>query len=590
MSRGALWNAVFGVFVACGVAAGCTDDGPAATDTSGADVADTAVGLDGGDDAAAEVDVAGDVAGDASFDDVADVAVDTGPEQVCAPGTWSCANPMERQQCNDAGTGWNAAEACGEERQCRLGNCAVRCPNNPKFGIYVGCEFWATDLPNYPDPTLNPTPENLPWALVVSNPGETAVTVAFELPPLLSYAPDDDVVEPGTSSVFQLPNINVQGTSVGQHGVHLVTSGPVLVHQFNPWDARYSNDATLLLPDVMLGMDHVILSWATSPLEFVQIIPGVPAPPNQNGYFTVIAAHDQTKVTFQTSAPVRASAPIPTLGANQLHTVTLNRGQVLSVQSDPGRLTENADISGTRVSADKPIAVFGGHEQATVGDPPPADPLNPEVRPTLCCADHLESQMLPVSLLGQRYFAVKSPPRGKTVIEPDFWRIQAAIAGVTLTTDPPLAGASGATLAQKGQFVQVKTPESFEIRATGPVQVGQYLVSQGATEGVIGDASLLVLAPVERFRRDYAFMLPDGGYQELWAVIVKPKAATVSIDGVVVTARFQPIGATDHEFAWVQLTAGVHEASSTERFGLNLYGYSRAVSFAFIGGIAGPRE
>jgi len=247
-------------------------------------------------------------------------------------------------------------------------------------------------------------------------------------------------------------------------------------------------------------------------------------------------------------------------------------------------------MTGTRVSADKPIAVFGGHEQALIGDPPPQDPIDPENTKSLCCADHLEAQMLPTTLLGTTYFAIKSPPRGTTTIEPDFWRIQAADNGVTITTDPPQAGASGRVLTKKGDFVQIKTAASFQVNATGPIQIGQYLVSQGATEDFIGDPSLMVLVPAARFRRDYAFMLPDEGYRKLWASIVREIGQAVTIDGSPVAARFAQVGSTGWEYAWVELAAGVHEASSAKRFGLNLYGYGKAVSFSFAGGIAGPRE
>jgi hypothetical protein len=579
--------------VVVGFGAGCTDEGGTG-DVTGADGASRADAVaDGGDTGSADDGVTPGPDG-AVGEDVAPIADTTGGEDVggggeCAPGAWSCDGLGARRQCNAEGDGFLPSEACAEGASCTFGQCGVRCPNNPKFGAYVGCEFWATDLPNYPDPTLNPTPENLPWAIVISNPGEFAVTVGFEMPPSFTWSPPDPVVAPGTAAVFELPNINVKGTSLGQHGVHIVASGPVTAHQFNPWDPRYSNDATLLLPDPLLGTDHVVLTWASSPLDLVTI-PGLPTPENQNGYFTVIAAYDDTRVTFQTSGRVRASGPITEMAPGQLRSLTLNRGEVLSVQADPESLFEKADMSGSRVSANKPIAVFAGHEQAVIGDPPPADPLDPEADNRLCCADHLESQMWPTTLLGNRYFAIKSPPRGTTVVEPDFWRVQAADVGVTLTTNPPISGLNGVSLVQKGSFAEAKTPEAFEVTADGPIQVAQYLVSQAATEAFIGDPSMVVLVPVERFRKDYAFMLPDGDYASRWAALVRPNGATVTLDDAEVVATWRPIGTTGWEFTWVALGAGVHVASGSERFGLTLYGYSRAVSFSFVGGMAGPGE
>lgn len=510
---------------------------------------------------------------------------DTNGQQICIPGVKVCTAHNLRAECQSDGLSYGAPIPCAEDEACRDGVCQPRCPNDPKFGVYVGCEFWATDLPNYPDPTLNPTPENLPWALVISNPGTTAVRVGFEMPPLFTYTPTDDSVPGGQSRTFQLPNINVQGTSLMPKGVYVVATGPVLVHQFNPWDNRFSNDASMLLPEPLLGRDHVILSWPTSPLDQVQI-PGFPTPPNQNGYFTVIAAYPNTNVTFTVSASVRASGSIPKLSKGQTATIRMNRGDVLSIQADPENLFDVGDISGTIVSADKPIAVFGGHEQAVVGDPVP-DGNGGTTGP--CCADHLEEQMLPLDILSNRYFAPKSPPRGTSMIEDDFWRIQAAVDNVTITTNPPQAGANNVTLAKKGDYITVKTNQSFEVTGTGKLQVGQYLTARDTTEAFTGDSSLVLMVPADRYRKDYAFSVP-AGYNQLRVTIVKPAAATVTIDNVAVQTTWTPIANTGFVFGYVGVAAGYHVASSADRFGLFVYGYSNAVSFSYIGGLAGPGE
>lgn len=574
-------------------------DATDATDATGGDGTNVSDGTDASDvpdgtDATVgdgtEVSDATDVSDgtDATDTHEVDISSDTIVTQVCTPGSSICNNLDSRRICEPDGEGYGEPVLCASDETCRAGTCQVRCPNDPKFGSYVGCEFWATDLPNYPDPTLNPTPENLPWALVVSNPGAIAVRVGFEMPPLFSFSPADDEVPPGASRVFQLPNINVQGTSLMPKGVHLTASGPVLVHQFNPWDNRFSNDASLLVPDPLLGTDYVILSWPTSPLDTISI-PGLPTPPNQNGYFTVIAAYDDTDVTFTVTAPVRASGAIPALAAGDSHTVRLGRGDVLSIQADPDNLFGELDITGSRVTANKPISVFGGHEEAVVGDPIPVQGEGGTTMQSPCCADHLEEQMLPVPMLGTHYFAVKSPPRGQSQIEDDFWRIQAAEDGVTITT-APATSANGVTLAHKGDFVEVKSQGTFEVTGTGRLQIGQYLSSRDTTEDFTGDASLVLMVPEARYRKDYAFATPDG-YTKLWVSLVKAVGTTITIDGVAVPeANFQPIGASGWAYGYYEVQAGYHVASAANRFGLFVYGYNNAVSFSYIGGIAGPGE
>jgi len=516
----------------------------------------------------------------------------SGPVQICFPDEWVCASTAARHQCNNDGTGFGPNELCGGGFSCRNGQCLAKCPNDPKFGVYVGCEFWATDLPNYPDPTTSPTPENSPWAIVVSNPGLNQVTVSFEMPPLFSYSPPDPIVEPGEAKVFELPNINVQGTSLMPKGVHVTATGPVTVHQFNPYNVRFSNDASLLVPDPLLGDEYVILSWTTSPIELGGLFPGVP---NQNGYFTVIAAFDDTTVTIQPSARVKASGPIPALAPGQIHRVRMNRGDVLSIQADPATLFENADPTGSRVTADKPISVFGGHEEAVIGEPIP----NGEGGTTPpCCADHLEEQMLPLNLAGTSYFALHSPPRSQIQIEPDWWRIVALEPNVTITTDPPQPDAHNVTLGPIGSWVGFKSQQSFTVTATGKVQIGQYTASRDMTEDFTGDASLVLMVATDRFRKDYVFLAPDfetgglfGTAPDLWATVVKPASATLTVDGQTIhEANFVALGTTGYEYTYVRLLPGVHEASAAEPFGLYVHGYNNAVSFSYIGGISVPGE
>lgn len=581
---------------AAALGSGCSDTNPGGTgDGVGGDVLsqDSAASDSLAGDSAAATDTgtlpsdtvtAGDTGPPTDTTVPSDTVTPTDTQQTgCTAGDRVCDSPSAYRTCLADGGDYGPPSDCAADEECRAGECKVRCPNDPKFGSYVGCEFWSTDLPNYPDWTLNPTPEDLPWALVVSNPGAFSVRVAFEMPPLFTYQPPDDTVPSGESRVFTLPNINVQGTSLRPKGVHVTATGPILVHQFNPWDNTFSNDASLLLPDPLLGTDYVILSLQSGATE-IEVIPGVSFP-NQNGYFTVIAAFDNTDVTFQVTGPVRPSGSIPQLAAGDIHTLRLNRGDVLSIQSDPETLGQSADLTGSRVTATKPVAVFGGHEEAVLGELLPGEGNTGSP----CCADHLEDQMLPLGILSTRYLAVHSPPRGTTVIEPDYWRIQAAEPGVVITTNPPQAGANNVTLPQIGSWVEVRTNQSFEVIATGKIQVGQYLVSRDATEAVTGDASLVLMVPTDRFRKDYIISMP-ANYTRRYLAIVKPNAASVTVDGAPVTQPFTMLGATGYGYAYVQTTEGVHVISGDDKFGLTVYGYNNAVSFSYIGGLAGPGE
>ncbi len=501
---------------------------------------------------------------------------------VCEPGKKFCQGLTAVKACNEDGTGFLEPVQCPDELYCSSGKCGSKCTVDPKLGAYIGCSFWTVDLPNYPDPTINPTPENSPHAVVVSNPGELDAEVSFHPPDGVTIAVPDPIVKAKSSSVFVLPIMNVQKTGLFDLGVRLESSRPVLVHQFNPWDNKYSNDASLLLPANVLGTDYVVLSWLSSPTTFIE---------GQTGYFTVVATRDATEVTLQVSAPVKANGIIPKLSPGQLHTVEMAEGQVLNIETEGESLFDagSADLSGSRVWANYPIAVFSGHEEAVIGPADAPSDVNG------CCADHLEEQLLPTNLLGAHYLAIKTKPRGTEI---DLWRIQAADANVVLSTNPPQKTVDGdlvtnLTLSQKGAYIEIQTSASFEVTATGPVQVMQYLVSQGYTDDFIGDPSLIGAVPVERFRTYYVLSAPPlkGGFLEPafgqnWVTLVKETDAPVLVAGTAVPeSEFKSVSGSPWRYAYVDLSVGVSTFESTAPFGLSAYGYNSAVSYGYPGGL-----
>jgi hypothetical protein len=499
---------------------------------------------------------------------------------VCDLGETVCDGDAATHACNSDRTGFLPSIPCEDGLLCTEGVCATsECRPDPKLGSYVGCVYWSTDLPVWPDPVIRPTnPRDLPYALVISNPNPLEAVIAFEPPPGVTINVADPVIPPLQTRVFEMPVLNVAGTGISLKGIGIGSNRPVLVHQFNPWEAVYSNDASLLLPETFFGREYVVLSWPTDPRGLLPTFPGLPVQENVNGFFSVLAPSNDTQVTFRVTARTKAGAGVQAMEANTSQTVTLQRGEVLNIEAEPNTLFEYADLTGSTVSASKPVAVFAGHESAAIG---------PEGGDSICCLDHLEEQMLPLQVLGTTYLAVKTKPRG---VEPDVWRIVAAEDNVTLTTTPPQANANGAVLASRGDWVEVVTPDSFTLTTTGKVQVGQYLWSQQTTDDFTGDPSLILSVPAERFRDLYVLTVPQG-YDDNWVTVVKPTAATVSVDGVALSgASFQTFGSGDYGYAYVPLTAGVHEVKGDAKFGLSAYGFNAAVSYGYPGGMTTADE
>jgi len=230
------------------------------------------------------------------------------------------------------------------------------------------------------------------------------------------------------------------------------------------------------------------------------------------------------------------------------------------------------DLTGTHVVSDKPIVVWGGHEEAVVG--------NGEEN---CCAEHLEEQLFPLSTWRDELLCVKTRPRSNPS-EPDLWRVLAAEDNTLLTTTPAVSGLNGITL-QAGQWVEAYTAESFLLTATGPIQAAQYTVGQGMTDTVTGDPSMILAVPVEQYRSDYILMTPED-YSENHITVIRPSGLTVILDGAPIdNGLFVPFGDGTWELAYVSVSEGLHQLEATEPFGLSAYGWSSAVSYGYPGGM-----
>lgn len=500
---------------------------------------------------------------------------------VCEPGKSYCDGLNAKKTCLADGTGFETVEACPDQQFCSSGQCGSSCALDPKFGSHVGCSFWTVDLPQYPDPFGDP--ENEPHYVVVSNPGELDAEVTFEAPGGWTVNVVDNVV-PGHSSVaFEMPVVNVQKSGVMNAGIKMDSTRPVLVHQFNPFNnsAVFSNDASLLLPETVLGHDYVIMTWPSG-----LSIPGFIDEP-QSGYFSVLAVTDDTTVTVTVNGQVDANGVVPAMAIGDVQLFTLQRGEVLNIEAnvtlaDLFTIDEKADLTGSLVSSDKPVAVFGGHEEAVVGVPDEFNGNPGEEGSGSCCAEHLEEQLLPIPTLGVTYLCGKSASRGG---EPDVWRIQAAADNVVVTTNPPQPGAHNVTLAKKGDWIQVFSTDSFVVTGSNKLQVGQFLVSQEVTEQGTGDPAFILAVPVERFRKSYIVNVPTG-YANDFVAIMRPAGAPVSYTvGPVDNSLFTAFGGGSWEIAHVPLTPGVYTFASDQPFGLYAYGYDNAVSYGYPGGM-----
>jgi len=494
---------------------------------------------------------------------------------VCVPGTGTCEGEISHA-CRVDGSGYEdvycdpvQGMSCGSS-----GVCEGACSPLSLGQTYFGCDYW-------PTVTGNPVASTYDFSVAVANTSGSIANVRIEGGAL--GAADSFTVPPGGVVVRNLPWVaslklcpnntsSFECTGGGQPSSALVADGayhlrtdvPVTVYQFNPLqyteagasENSYTNDASLLFPTNGWRGDHFVATWHNLQALHPSLL-------------TVTAYQDGTAVTINAKGATVAGGGAPAFAVDTPQTITLNSGDVLQIG------TLSGDMTGSRVTSDKPVQVIGGHYCANVPD-------------GFGYCDHLEEVMLSVEALGAEYVitspAVTTLPQGKEQMV----RIVAVESNTNLTYDPP-NGAYPATIANPGDWVEIpRQVANFHLRADKKILVNQ--IMEGSTAGGgTGDPGMTIAVPVDQFRTQYLFHAPTN-YETNYVDIVAPTGASVMLDGVAVT-NWQAIGGSTWQLARITpLGAGPagdgnHNIDGNVGFGIQVYGYGQDTSYWYPGGL-----
>jgi hypothetical protein len=416
----------------------------------------------------------------------------------------------------------------------------------------------------------------------------------------------------------------------------------------------YSNDASLLLPAHILGTSYV----GMAPEHVIARTGSTSGTPSIsfNGTLTVVGTEAATTVTVKTTAKTRAGAGITSMAKGEVRTFTLQPYDVLQLSSDnPAGIVNGStagniecgdnpftaggplclrpifntcdqfcrvvdgDITGTIITADKPIATFGSSYCTTRG-----------YLDTAC--DHVEEQLFPFVTWGKRFVAIRSAPlrlmNGAFATPanagPDYYKIVAGCPDsacptgtlVTLSSQPVPADVlsapgngcePGTSLAANncrlrgGRAVEFRMKSSFTITGDQPIEVGQFFASQNATPGAVGttapdqgDPSFILLPPVEQWRAKYTVLTAPIRDNYIGLVIDDSKVAMVLLDGAQVpVSSFVAVAGTTFKVANVAVAVGTHTIDVNPKAGISplpgagvtVYGFDQYVSYGYTGGL-----
>lgn len=390
--------------------------------------------------------------------------------------------------------------------------------------------------------------------------------------------------------------------------------------------STFSNDASLLLPAHILGTSHVAITPHT--LGMTNNQNQAPAR-DLNASLTIVATQDNTQVTVRVAANTTAGGGITAMTRGQSQTFALNSYDVLQIASanlastyiecgtSPFSNIANRvcridnDLTGSIVTSDKPVAVFGAASCSLV----PYD---------RAACDHLEEQIFPFATWGKTFLAVRSHPlrlnnnNFATNSPPDYYKVVASCPpstcaqGTRITITPPPA--AGSVLAPNrcttgslatndcqlagGAFMEFSSTSNLVITGDQPIAVAQFYPGQGQagflpTDPAQGDPSFVLLPPAEQWRSQYTVLAAPGIRDNyLGLAIDTDKVASVLVDGVAVPLTgFTAVGSTTYQVKNHPISVGTHTISITAKpgkvpgAGITVYGYDSYVSYGYTGGL-----
>ena len=493
--------------------------------------------------------------------------------KLCVPGLPSCADDgLTTRTCAQDGMSWTKGKKCdlAKGELCYSGACDNACQHEAKDQQSVGCAFYPVNLQNESVDVMG---------VVVSNPTLAATTVKLFSGTALMQTKN---LAAGKLATFLIPAGKgmIKGTGKSKVAFKLTSTLPVAAYQFSPLNKaeQRSNDASLLIPATSLGKRHRLISAKVTRAGSASIL-------------AVVGTVAGTKVTITPSADTAAGGGVAAGKTGKAFSVTLGPQDLLQVAAT----ALNADLTGTLVSSDKPVAVFGGHTCANL----------PKGK-TYC--DHIQEQMFPVETWGTGYLAAKFMPRGEFP-EHDWWRVVASEASTVITLEGAPELGSSFTLAA-GEYYQFSTSRAFVIKGDKPFTLGHYSLGEqevtppadkatytegfqtikGCTQDVghtnLGDPALAVSVPWAQYRSNYAFLVPDT-YRYDFVTLLFPAGVVgpdVVLDGKVQDLTFRKVGATGLSYARMRITDGPHQIKASHQFGIEVHGYDCNVSYAYSGG------
>jgi hypothetical protein len=355
----------------------------------------------------------------------------------------------------------------------------------------------------------------------------------------------DFTIPVGMQALVSLPSIADLGDAndlIEDKGIHVTSSQPVSVHGLN--HVEHTTDGYLGLPLSVVGNEYIVQG-------FGNVNSGIP--PLNGTQFAIVATESNTVVTItpSTTTGVRDQA-IP-------YNIILQPGQTYQLRNTNDA---PADLSGTLISSDKPISVFGGHRCGNVNS----------VDSFFC--DYLVEHLLPVRSWGTDFLLSRIATRSGYAA-----RFLASVDNTTVTVN----GGIAATL-DRGAFYETNLAVNAHVTANHPIFVSQYANSSDVDNVINADPFMVTVPATKLFNANQVVCTGPAAFGSHYLNVIAPSGITgfVLVDGVG-GFLFSPIPTSAYSVAQVPVAAGVHTISAPSPVGVTVYGWAEYDAYGWPG-------
>lgn len=345
-------------------------------------------------------------------------------------------------------------------------------------------------------------------------------------------------VKPGQSVMVNISaKTELTGSSTFQRAVVIRSDRTISVQAANSKPA--TGELALLRPVRVLGTEYFVFTPPSISSKNVK-------------EFAVVAGAGGASVSVQLKGMVTFQSKM--YAAGNVLSVTLQPYQVAQIQS-------TADLSGSKVTASSPVAVFSGHSCAQ--------------KHTNC--NFVMEQLLPTSAWGTQY-----------VVPTLSFQTRYDLAFVVASQATKLTYNHGGTTGSRS--LKAGSVEQFEIRPSRPlylnadVGIQVLLFGTGATKDGISYDPYLVLIPDVAAYCPASVVKSIPGLAGMALVVAPTKAADEwTLDGQRLGAKLSWAAVPGSEFSYAEVNLGsadkIHLAEASASFGLLTFGLMQEVSY-----------